>query len=105
MPNSIDFKNIPRITPKPDSWDKVLSRLETKKSSRKIIPFHLYSAFSAVASVLLVAGGVFFGISSNQNIIQQPTETLGDSETVSWFSSLGEGNSVEEVSTILDDYK
>ncbi|HHX15367.1 MAG TPA: hypothetical protein GX724_04325 [Fibrobacter sp.] len=105
MPNPIDFKNTPRLTPKPDSWGKVLSRIEAEKASQETVYFRLFSSFSAVASILFVASGVFFGLSSNRNTLQQPTETLTDSETISWFSSLGEGNSIEEISTIFDEYK
>lgn len=50
-------------------------------------------------------GGIFLGISSNQGNLDSSFESNENVETLSWYASLGEGASMEEFSSILDEYK
>jgi hypothetical protein len=105
MPDSLNLNSIPKIMPKEDSWNKVLLRINAEKGAKKIIPFRLYSIASVAASLLFVIGGIFLGISSNQGNLDSSFESNENVETLSWYASLGEGASMEEFSSILDEYK
>lgn len=105
MHDSLNLNSITKISPKPDSWNRVLMRIEAERKARKIIPFRLYSALSVAASLLFIVSGILLGFSTNQTNVEQSFELLDNSETLSWFNSLGKGESIEKFSTILDEYK
>lgn len=104
MRKEIDFSKSQRLKPRSDSWAKVVARIEARQEESRFILFRKLSSVAVAASVLLVAGAFFLGM--NTRSISQ--EILDDSdssvECLSWYSSLGSGESVSTFATAVDNY-
>ena len=104
MPDSLKFNKIPRIEPRPDSFKKVLARLDAEKKKSKMIPFHIYSTLSVAASLFFIAGALIISLNTSDIRILEPISTYTETETFSWFSSLGNGSALDEYSSDLETY-
>lgn len=91
MREEIDFSSIPRLTPRADSFEQVLSRLDR---TRNVVRFKVFSAVAVAASIALVCASVmlsaFSSAAGNSEILS--IDGVANSELASWFNSLGEGN-------------
>lgn len=100
MQEEIDFSKLTRLTPRKDSWDKVLARIQEKQESKRCLLFRKLSSAAIAASILLVAGACFIGMGSSNSSFESEFQT----ESYSWFSSLGSGESVSTFATAFDNY-
>ena len=104
MREEIDFSKSMRLEPRSDSWAKVVARIEAKKEEKRFILFRKLSSVAVAASVLLVTGAFFLGMNTS-SISQEILEDTDSSvESLSWYSSLGSGESVSTFATAFDNY-
>ncbi|MCK9181999.1 MAG: hypothetical protein M0P13_03850 [Fibrobacteraceae bacterium] len=103
MREEIDFSKASRLVPRKDSWDKVVMRINKANEQKESLLLNKFSSLSAAASILFVAGAMFFGFNSNSTATQT---SASDSsfEYFSWYSGLGSGNAVSSFSTAIDNY-
>lgn len=103
MLEKIDFSKSALLTPRSDSWPKVVARIQAKKDGRKMILFRRLSSVALAASVLLVAGAFLLGIGAVREDARWdiPESSV---ESIAWFSALGSGESVSTFSTDFDNY-
>ncbi len=99
--DKIDFSASTVIKPRSDSWEKVLSRIESRK---KNILFKKLSSVAVAASVLLVAGSFFLWLHAAKNDLSMELSAEISIETISWYAELGSGESVSSFATAIDDY-
>lgn len=90
MPNTIDFSKMERLTPREDSWSKVLARLDAaERNQHKTKIFSLYAAIPLAASFLLASAGILFFTISRINASSMPIQEVVSTELASWYESLG----------------
>ncbi|MEE3339995.1 MAG: hypothetical protein VZR14_04635 [Hallerella sp.] len=104
MREDIDFSTAERLEPRSDSWEKVVARIEAKKEEKRFILFRKLSSVAVAASVLLVAGAFSIGMNSTEISTKVLNETSYSEESISWYSSLGSGESVSTFTTAFDNY-
>ncbi len=103
MPEKINFSNSVLLTPRSDSWSKVVARIQAKQDGQKTVLFRKLSSAALAASVLLVAGAFLVGLGFIRENVQGdiPESSI---ESIAWFTSLGSGESVSTFTTAFDNY-
>jgi hypothetical protein len=99
-----DLNSITKLQVFPDSFEKVLNQVQ--KNQKKKRRFSLYSKLSIAASLFFLTGSLLIGYIG----VQAPPFGLTDdslieeSEFLSWYSSLGEGDAIEETTSIWNEF-
>jgi hypothetical protein len=104
MPNEIDFSKSAKLSPKAESWDKVLQRISERSEQRENARLRRFSALSAAASVILVTGALLIGYRAESASSAANIADTASFESLSWYASLGDGKAVSTFTTSLENY-
>lgn len=94
MREEIDFSSVERLTPRADSFNRVLARLDKQESN--VIPFKVISGIALAASVVIVCVSVILSVFSvDTDTENMPMGNIVSLDDVAWYSSLGNEDSCD----------